>query len=56
MHACRTIFYGEYNCSGAGANMTMRAPFVQKLNDTQASTFLNVSWIDGGDWLQRNIN
>ncbi|CAL2248940.1 unnamed protein product [Prunus armeniaca] len=52
----QTIFYGEYNCSGAGANVTMRAPFVQKLNDTQASTFLNVSWIDGGDWLQRNIN
>ncbi|ONI17888.1 hypothetical protein PRUPE_3G185700 [Prunus persica] len=52
----QTIFYGEYNCSGAGANMTMRAPFVQKLNDTEASTFLNVSWIDGGDWLQRNIN
>ncbi|KAL6287051.1 hypothetical protein ACE6H2_011441 [Prunus campanulata] len=52
----QTIFYGEYNCSGAGANMTMRAPFVQKLNDTQASTFWNVSFIDGGDWLQHNIN
>ncbi|XP_021828282.1 probable pectinesterase 8 [Prunus avium] len=52
----QTIFFGEYNCSGAGANMTMRAPFVQKLNDTQASTFRNVSFIDGGDWLQHNIN
>lgn len=49
---CRTIFYGEYNCSGAGANLTVRASYVQKLNDTQASPFLNVSFIDGNDWLQ----
>ncbi|KAB2613370.1 pectinesterase 8 [Pyrus ussuriensis x Pyrus communis] len=52
----QTIFYGEYNCSGAGANMSLRAPYVQKLNDTQASLFLNASFIDGGDWLQSNIN
>ncbi|XP_068334468.1 probable pectinesterase 8 [Pyrus communis] len=52
----QTIFYGEYNCLGAGANMSLRAPYVQKLNDTQASLFLNVSFIDGGDWLQSNIN
>ncbi|KAM1010541.1 hypothetical protein ACFX2I_045921 [Malus domestica] len=52
----QTIFYGEYNCSGAGANMSLRAPYVQKLNDTQASLFLNVSFIDGGDWLQSIIN
>lgn len=30
----------------------MRASYVQKLNDTQASPFLNVSFIDGNDWLQ----
>ncbi|KAB2610816.1 pectinesterase 8 [Pyrus ussuriensis x Pyrus communis] len=52
----QTIFYGEYNNSGAGANMSLRAPYVQKLNDTQASLFLNVSSIDGGDWLQSVIN
>ncbi|KAL2474042.1 CTP synthase family protein [Forsythia ovata] len=48
----RSIFYGEYNCSGPGANMTLRAPYVQRLNDTQASTFLNVSFIDADQWLQ----
>ncbi|TQD79547.1 hypothetical protein C1H46_034907 [Malus baccata] len=52
----QTIFYGEYNNSGAGANMSLRAPYLQKLNDTQASLFLNVSFIDGGDWLQSVIN
>ncbi|GAV78244.1 Pectinesterase domain-containing protein, partial [Cephalotus follicularis] len=50
-----TVFYGEYNCSGSGANMTMRVPYVQRLNDTQASLFLNVSFIDGDQWLQSYI-
>jgi hypothetical protein len=49
---CRTVFYGEYNCSGSGANMTMRASYVQRLNDTQALPFLNVSFIEGDQWLQ----
>ncbi|KAK9284358.1 hypothetical protein L1049_023529 [Liquidambar formosana] len=48
----QTIFYGEYNCLGAGANMTLRAPYVQRLNDTLASPFLNVSFIGGDQWLQ----
>ncbi|KAF5749337.1 hypothetical protein HS088_TW04G01305 [Tripterygium wilfordii] len=47
----QSIFYGEYNCTGAGANMTMRASYVQRLNDTQASPFLNMSFIDGDQWL-----
>ncbi|TXG57738.1 hypothetical protein EZV62_015567 [Acer yangbiense] len=50
------IFYGEYNCSGAGANMTMRAPYVQRLNDTLASYFLNMSFIDAQQWLQSYNN
>uniref|UniRef100_A0A9I9DCC1 Pectinesterase n=1 Tax=Cucumis melo TaxID=3656 RepID=A0A9I9DCC1_CUCME len=48
----QTIFYGEYNCSGAGANMSSRAPYVQRLNDTQVSSFLNLSFIDADQWLQ----
>ncbi|CAA2975457.1 probable pectinesterase 8 [Olea europaea subsp. europaea] len=48
----QSIFYGEYNCSGPGANLTLRAPYVQRLNDTQASPFLNVSFIDADQWLQ----
>ncbi|KAK2651221.1 hypothetical protein Ddye_018710 [Dipteronia dyeriana] len=50
------IFYGEYNCSGAGANMTMRAPYVQRLNDTLASYFVNMSFIDAQQWLQSYNN
>ncbi|KAI3455085.1 hypothetical protein Pfo_011748 [Paulownia fortunei] len=48
----QTIFYGEYNCTGDGANTTLRAPYAQRLNDTQASPFLNVSFIDADQWLQ----
>ncbi|KAK4488958.1 hypothetical protein RD792_004749 [Penstemon davidsonii] len=53
----QTILYGEYNCTGDGANTTLRAPYAQKLNDTQASLFLNVSFIDADQWLQSyNLN
>ncbi|OIT29418.1 PREDICTED: probable pectinesterase 8 [Nicotiana attenuata] len=48
----QTIFYGEYNCSGAGSSMTLRAPYVQRLNDTQILPFLNSSFIDANLWLQ----
>uniref|UniRef100_A0A7N0T2Y6 Pectinesterase n=1 Tax=Kalanchoe fedtschenkoi TaxID=63787 RepID=A0A7N0T2Y6_KALFE len=48
----QTVFYGEYNCTGSGANMTMRAPFGRRLNDTDVSPFLNTSFIDGDVWLQ----
>ncbi|CAI0440059.1 unnamed protein product [Linum tenue] len=47
----QTIFYGEYNCSGAGANLSLRAPYVQKLNDTLAAPFLDMSFIDADQWL-----
>ncbi|KAJ0975915.1 hypothetical protein J5N97_017880 [Dioscorea zingiberensis] len=48
----QTIFYGEYKCGGIGANPTMRAPYVKKLNDTEAAPFLSTSFIDGMQWLQ----
>ena len=48
----RTIFYGEYNCSGPGAEVSKRAPYVQKLNDTQVAQFINMTFIDGDQWLQ----
>ncbi|KAK6919804.1 Pectinesterase, catalytic [Dillenia turbinata] len=47
----QTIYYGEYMCTGAGANNTLRVPYALKLNDTEASPFLNVSFIDGDQWL-----
>jgi len=48
----RTVFFGEYRCSGPGANSTLRVAYAQKLNDTQISPYLNTSYIDGDQWLQ----
>eukprot|EP01018_Ginkgo_biloba_P028844 Gb_39595 [translate_table: standard] len=47
----RTIFYGQYRCTGPGANQTMRVPYSQELNDTQAAPFLTIAYIDGDQWL-----
>ncbi|CAH9123105.1 unnamed protein product [Cuscuta epithymum] len=47
----QTIFYGEYKCSGAGSNTTVRVAYAQNLNDSQALPFLNVSFINGDQWL-----
>ncbi|MQL83201.1 hypothetical protein Taro_015678 [Colocasia esculenta] len=46
------IFFGEYMCSGPGSIMTERVPYAQRLNDTQAVPFFNISYIDGDQWLQ----
>ncbi|KAI3855522.1 hypothetical protein MKW92_043330 [Papaver armeniacum] len=48
----QTIFYGEYKCTGEGANTTLRTSYAQNLNDTQASSFINMSFIDADQWLQ----
>eukprot|EP01018_Ginkgo_biloba_P020334 Gb_41518 [translate_table: standard] len=46
-----TVFYGEYRCTGPGANGTLRVSYSQELNQTQAAPFLNNSYIDGDQWL-----
>ncbi|XP_052178844.1 probable pectinesterase 8 [Diospyros lotus] len=48
----QTVFYGEYNCTGTGANTSLRVPYAQRLNNSQASPFLNLSFIDADQWLQ----
>ncbi|KAH9619919.1 hypothetical protein KSS87_005941 [Heliosperma pusillum] len=47
----QSVFYGEYMCSGAGANMSSRVSYEQKLNDTLIAPFLNVSYIEADQWL-----
>ncbi|KAJ0726526.1 putative pectinesterase [Helianthus annuus] len=51
----QSIFYGEYMCMGGGANTSTRVPYAQKLNDTQASMFLNASFINAEQWLQPQL-
>ncbi|XP_042461226.1 probable pectinesterase 8 [Zingiber officinale] len=48
----RTVFYGEYECSGAGASGAMRVAYAMKLNESEVVQFLNISFIGGEQWLQ----
>nr|QIR83179.1 pectin methylesterase 21 [Cunninghamia lanceolata] len=47
----KTVFYGQYRCAGAGANQTMRVAYSRELNNTEAAPFLDISYLDGNDWL-----
>ncbi|KAK9681482.1 hypothetical protein RND81_10G006000 [Saponaria officinalis] len=46
----QSVYYGEYMCTGAGANMSTRVSYEQRLNDTLVAPFLNVSYIDADQW------
>ncbi|KAG8039423.1 hypothetical protein GUJ93_ZPchr0034g18707 [Zizania palustris] len=48
----QTVFYGEYKCTGDGANMADRVPYARKLSDVQVLPYLNTSYIDGDRWLK----
>lgn len=36
---------------GPGANYTSRVSYAKQLTDYQAISYVNVSYIDGNDWL-----
>ena len=52
----RTIFFGEYGCSGPGANNTYRVPYAKQLSVEEATPFMDISFIDGHEWLSRDIS
>ncbi|KAK4406903.1 putative pectinesterase 53 [Sesamum angolense] len=45
------VYYGEYKCSGAGANLTGRVPWARALTDQEAMPFIGTYYIDGDTWL-----
>lgn len=47
-----TAFYGEYMCSGPGANANGRVAWSHQLTAAQAAPFQSVSFIDGTSWIQ----
>ncbi|KAM3230652.1 hypothetical protein ACQJBY_061058 [Aegilops geniculata] len=48
----RSVFYGEYKCTGDGAHLAGRVPYALELSDVQALPYLNTSFIDGDLWLK----
>lgn len=47
------VYYGEYKCSGPGANFTGRVPWARMLRDEEAQPFIGTQFVDGDAWLIR---
>ncbi|KAI3903171.1 hypothetical protein MKW98_031825 [Papaver atlanticum] len=47
-----TVYYGQYNCYGGGANVSGRAEWSHVLSDEEAVPFLTKTMIGGRDWLR----
>lgn len=45
-----TVFFAEYNCTGAGASAAQRVPYARQLDQQQAAPFMDLSYVDGGQW------
>ncbi|KAG0456261.1 hypothetical protein HPP92_024049 [Vanilla planifolia] len=47
-----TVFYGQYKCTGPGANYMGRVPWSRELTDEEAKPFISMSFIDGTEWIK----
>ncbi|KAJ8429495.1 hypothetical protein Cgig2_020551 [Carnegiea gigantea] len=47
----RTVYYGEYKCSGPGSNMTGRVPWARALTDQEAEPFIGPYFVESDTWL-----
>lgn len=48
---CRRVYYGEYECSGPGANLSGRVSWARILTAEEAKPFIGTYFIDGDTWL-----
>uniref|UniRef100_A0A6M2EK10 Pectinesterase n=1 Tax=Populus davidiana TaxID=266767 RepID=A0A6M2EK10_9ROSI len=46
-----TVFFGQYKCSGPGADFGGRVAWSRELTDQQAKPFISIGFIDGHEWL-----
>ncbi|KAI3738229.1 hypothetical protein L2E82_28252 [Cichorium intybus] len=46
------VFFGEYGCSGPGAANHSRVFYAKKLTLKDASPFMNISYVDGNEWIR----
>ncbi|XP_009631932.1 putative pectinesterase 14 isoform X1 [Nicotiana tomentosiformis] len=47
----QTVLFGEYECSGPGANYEYRVPYAKQLKQNEAAQYMDISFIDGQQWL-----
>lgn len=48
---CRTVFYGQYQCSGPGADFGRRVSLSRELTQQEAKPFISIGFVDGYEWL-----
>ncbi|CAI9268026.1 unnamed protein product [Lactuca saligna] len=48
----QTVFFGEYGCSGPGAASHSRVKYAKQLTLADASPFMNISYVDGNEWIK----
>lgn len=47
----RTVWFGEYDCDGPGADDSNRVGYAKRLKASEAAPYLSTSYIDGQDWI-----
>ncbi|KAL4348367.1 hypothetical protein GQ457_17G018700 [Hibiscus cannabinus] len=47
----KTVYYGEYKCTGEGSSPSKRVPFAKKLTDKEAKQFITLDFIGATKWL-----
>ncbi|PQQ12703.1 putative pectinesterase 63 [Prunus yedoensis var. nudiflora] len=50
------MFYGEFQNSGLGSNVSGQARYTKKLSDAEAKSFLSLGYIQGSKWLLPHLN
>ncbi|KAL5712687.1 pectinesterase [Ranunculus cassubicifolius] len=51
-----TVFFREFECEGPGAKNSSRVSYSTELNRSEATPFMNISYIDGNQWLVPHHN
>ncbi|KAL0561784.1 hypothetical protein IC582_002227 [Cucumis melo] len=46
-----TVYYGEYKCSGPGADLKGRVQWAHNLTDEEAQPFIGTHYVDADSWL-----
>ncbi|KAK8676127.1 hypothetical protein V6N13_034181 [Hibiscus sabdariffa] len=47
----KTVFYGEYKCTGEGAGPSGREPFAKQLTEKEVQPFISLDFIGATKWL-----
>ncbi|XP_039137015.1 pectinesterase QRT1 isoform X1 [Dioscorea cayenensis subsp. rotundata] len=47
-----TVWFGEFENTGSGANLSQRVPWARSLKNDEAKPFLDQNYIDGDQWVK----